>query len=377
MGRARHQDGWVEERGKKRKTFYGHYFVRIAGPDGKDIRRHIGVKLGTKSEIRKWEAEAKLRSIIASATKVAPRTEDQTLRWFMVEKFLPMKAPSWQPSTCATNKGNIDNRILPALGNLALTAIGKFECQMFLNGLAEKNYSRTVVEHCRIMLKAALEEALEADLIGKNPARKLDMPSTREVVKAVLPKTDARVLLEALGARDRLIMMIGAFCAMRPGEIFGLKWSSWQGDSFLIEGTAWRGQLKTTAKTRQSKAPVAIPDLLLAAVQEWRKENSQAPLDSLMFPNEKGRPMRPENWLRRRVKPIANRLGISCPVHFQVLRRTFATNAQAFCDPKGVQSHLRHASITTTMDEYTQPVTASTRKLVNQVAEDVMKARVN
>jgi integrase len=82
--------------------------------------------------------------------------------------------------------------------------------------------------------------------------------------------------------------------------------------------------------------------------------------------------MRPENWLRRRFKPVAKGLGISGPVNFQVLRRTFATNAQGFGNPKDVQSHLRHTDITTTLNEYTQSVPDSVRKLVNAVADDVM-----
>jgi integrase len=96
------------------------------------------------------------------------------------------------------------------------------------------------------------------------------------------------------------------------------------------------------------------------------------PIDALVFPSEKGTPMRPENWLRRRIKPIAKVAGISVPVNFQVLRRTFATNAQGFGNPKDVQAHLRHSDITTTFNEYTQTDPESVRKLVNAVTNDVM-----
>jgi len=63
-------------------------------------------------------------------------------------------------------------------------------------------------------------------LIGENPARKLVNPETKESEKHVLPKPQARLLIESLTLRDRLIAMTAAFCAMRPGEIFGLQWSS-------------------------------------------------------------------------------------------------------------------------------------------------------
>ena len=84
--------------------------------------------------------------------------------------------------------------------------------------------------------------------------------------------------------------------------------------------------------------------------------------------------MRPENWLRRRIKPIAAVLEIAVPVNFQVLRRTFATNAQGHGNAKDVQTHLRHTDIATTLGVYTQPIDESVRKLVNAVADDVMSS---
>jgi len=144
------------------------------------------------------------------------------------------------------------------------------------------------------------------------------------------------------------IVMIAAFCALRPGEIFGLLWSSWKGDHFQIEGTAWRGTLRHgKAKTRGSKAPVTVSDAIIPLLQVWHEQNAAAGPEDLIFPSEKGTPIRPENWLRRRVKPIARALKIRVPVNFQVFRRTFATNAQGMGNPKDVQTHLRHKSAAT------------------------------
>jgi len=81
--------------------------------------------------------------------------------------------------------------------------------------------------------------------------------------------------------------------------------------------------------------------------------------------------MRPENWLHRRVHPIAKALSITVPINFQILRRTFATNAQGG-NPKDGQAHLRHAAIGTTMNIYTQAIPESVQRLVNAVADDVM-----
>ena len=181
--RTRHQDGWVEERGTRQRRWYGHYYVYALNEGGKEVRRHVGVTLGDKAKLRKWEAEKKLRAVIASASKQQPRSNDLTLTWFTRERFLPMRQPQWAPSTRETNLYNIDKHILPALGGIALADLDKFQCQIFLNRVAEKGFSFTVVDHCRTMLKAILEEALDGDLIGKNPARKLVNPETREPEK--------------------------------------------------------------------------------------------------------------------------------------------------------------------------------------------------
>lgn len=329
------------------------------------------------------------RAIKFLSTWVQPAGDNLTLEWYTRERFLPMREAQWAPSTRETNLGNINNHILPALGAAPLARLDKFRCQTFLNDLARPKkgashgFSFTLVDHNRTMLKAILEEAVDAELIGRNPARRLVNPDTREPEKFVLPKDQARALLEALPFRDRLMAMIAAFCAMRPGEIFGLRWSSWRVDHLQIEGTAWRGILRPgKAKTKGSKTSIALPDLLIPALKMWREHCGNPASDALMFASKAYKtrkeqtPMRPENWLRRNVKPIAAKLGISVPVNFQVLRRTFATNASAYGDSKSVQAHLRHSDIATTMDVYTMPIGESVRKLVNAVTQDVMTAEV-
>jgi integrase len=432
--RTRHQEGRVEERGKVRKRWYGHYYVYVRDAAGKEVRRHVGIALGDKAKLRKYEAEEKLRKFIAASAAideqlrqvitennlhgersaelrakvqglvdssddpeigaeraiaflnswVQPVGDHLTLEWYTRERFLPMKLAGWAPSTRETNLYTINRHVLPALGAVQLSKLDKFNCQMFLNDLTTRKrpdgatgFCKDVIEHNAVMLKAILEEAFEADLIKKNPARKLKRPETPEPVKFVLPPDQARALLEALPFRDRMMAMVAAFCAMRPGEIFGLRWSSWRGDRLLIQGTAWRGVLREgKAKNKGSKGEVMLPDVLIPALKMWREYRGNPPAEALMFPSENGTPIRPENWLRRRVKPIAAKLGISVPANFQVLRRTFATNAEAYegC-VKDVQVHLRHADVSTTLNSYMQPVPKSVRKLVNKVARDVMTAK--
>src|SRR5437868_11090213 len=124
--RSRHQDGWVEERGNRVKRWYGHYYVYTLDEAGKEKRRHVGVAIGEKSRLRKWEAEARLRKIIANATKSQPKPGTLTLQWFTRERFLPMRQPQWAASTRETNLYSLERHILPALGDTPLCELEKF-----------------------------------------------------------------------------------------------------------------------------------------------------------------------------------------------------------------------------------------------------------
>jgi hypothetical protein len=89
--RDRYQRGRVEERGNRRKKWYGHYFVYVM-ENGVEVRKHRGVALGAKSDLRKWEAQEKLRAIIERETgTVNPIKEAVTFAWFYDNRFEPMR----------------------------------------------------------------------------------------------------------------------------------------------------------------------------------------------------------------------------------------------------------------------------------------------
>jgi integrase len=126
------------------------------------------------------------------------------------------------------------------------------------------------------------------------------------------------------------------------------------------------------AKTRGSLASVIIPDAVLSLLNAWVETLDKTP-DGLLFPSTKpGVPMRPEVWLKRRIRPVAERLRITARVNFQVMRRTFATKAQEFGSVKSAQTHLRHSNASTPMNIYQQPVDSAVREMVNSVTESVM-----
>ena len=70
---------------------------------------------------------------------------------------------------------------------MPLKDISKFQVQMLFNQLAAAGYSYNVVYHVRDIIKAALAEAVEQDVLERNMARKTVIPEIEEREKPVLP----------------------------------------------------------------------------------------------------------------------------------------------------------------------------------------------
>jgi integrase len=115
----------------------------------------------------------------------------------------------------------------------------------------------------------------------------------------------------------------------------------------LIRDSAWHGKLLEDA-TKQGERRVAIPSQTRAALMRWREQCKDTFPDALIFASKKGTPISTHNFRNRVLVPLQEKLELTVPLTFQVLRRSHATRNQK--TPKDAQSHLGHKSIVTTMD---------------------------
>ena len=364
MPRDRYQHGWVEETGKKVKKWKGHFYVYVVTADGKEKRKHRSVTLGLKSGMRKWEAERELGKIIERESRGNTNPiPDPSLKfgWFWASRFLPLKESKWRRSTKEAVTYVMDNHVLPRFGETRLCDLTRFELQSHLNQLA-KEYSKSVVQKARTWLKAAIEEAIDQDFLLKNPARKLEMPVTRKTCKRYLSTEEIHKLLIALVGRDRLIARTLIVCALRPGELFALRWRNVLDGQLRIEEAVYHGEPGPT-KTEGSAALVAMPVSLQKELEVWRESCDYPGADEFVFPSRTGTPLDAHNYLRRVLKPRAKRVGIE-GLTFQALRRTFATQVHGIGTVKDAQTQLRHSNATTTMNVYTQEIPSSVKATV-------------
>jgi hypothetical protein len=143
-------------------------------------KQRVGV-LGTRSKMTKHQAQDALEAKIKEKTggTTEPRADERivTLGWFTRNRYFPLReGGTWRQSTAVSRKGAIEGDILAKFGDVPIVEIDKVMLQTHLNNLA-KTRSAGRVKHALVYTKAIFEEAIDQDFIGKNPARKLILPT--------------------------------------------------------------------------------------------------------------------------------------------------------------------------------------------------------
>jgi integrase len=383
-----HQKGWVRLRGKK---WYGYFRRTELDPANSQSKLNVAqVILGTKPEMSKYEAREKLeREIVRLGGQ---STGDQsvvngavTFEWFVNNRYLPLKETDWREETAKVKKHLIQADLVGTFADARLENIDKFSLQTHLNRLAQTR-SRDRVLQVRAYLQAIFAEAVDQDFIGKDPARTIKVPAhLKETDKTVLSWDQLRAVLSRLGRCDRIVLELEMTNALRPSELFGLKWKCFDPatSSIKIEETTYKGKIRPWGKTKGSLATIPIASDLAEELQAWRiecreeqrqKKHWQGPTaddpEGFIFPARDGGFIDTGNYRRRVLHKFAKELELP-KLTFQVIRRTVATLARKKGDIKDVQGVLRHSRTATTTDVYMQELPEGVRATVNSIHQEL------
>ena len=268
-----------------------------------------------------------------------------------------------------TQIDNIERYCVALLEDKLLNKIDRFGLQMQANRLADK-FSRSVVNKFVIWSRAILEEAVDQDLLPKNPAKKLVMPETRAENKRFLTLKEIPVVLGILPFREQLIFRMSLVLGLRPGELFALRWDDIDGYSLRLDESTIDGKVYPSLKTEKSRGYVALPASLCAGLAEWKIMQRPETDQEFIFPNADGGVLRLDNYradvLRPALDRIAEETGIE-GIDFRACRRTCATHLSKHGGIKEVQAHLRHSRATTTLDVYVQEIPEAVREAVESL----------
>jgi len=385
-----YQKGTVYLQGTREKKWYGKFRVYLRGRNGEEVERTRKVVLGKKSDLRKWEAEEKLRTILqqengkGTSSFIAKADDSVTLSWFATEKYIPMRRGQWRPATKQKTEFEIDKYLVENFKNVPIREVGLFDLQVHLNKLAE-SYSESIVRHTFVNIRSIMRLARKLKFLQEDTAEELKMPQTKEVQRPTMTAKQISDLISVIeDIHDLCLMSIALFCATRTSETLGLTWKSYAGDKLIPLNTAFEGQLyEGRLKTRESRNAIPIPEDVIPIIEAWRSVSKNTAPDALMFPTfgrgmRKGEvvPRQGRNFLKWRIYPIADKLGIPRKlVTFQVMRRTLGTDMQGHGTMKDAQQILRHASIKTTAEIYMQEIQASVRSAINSRTREIFSQR--
>ena len=248
--------------------------------------------------------------------------------------------------------------ILPLLGKRDLASISREDVERFIARISEKLMPRSIKSVLTLLCKI-LNCAVDWGYLHSSPAKGVKSPKIRpRKVECLTAGEVRRFLDEAPNNYWRCFFTIKIFTGLRIGEMLAMKWEhlSWdKSEYFVAESYSYHQQILKEPKTEASYASVHLSPICIEALRRHQcdldEQGTKNPL-GLIFPTSTGRPHSPSNIVRRCFHPMLAAAGIR-RIRLHDLRHTCASLLIAQgVNPKVVSNHLRHSSVSITLDAY-------------------------
>ena len=156
--------------------------------------------------------------------------------------------------------------------------------------------------------------------------------------------------------RDRLVVLLLYGCGLRTDELCSLD---------VAEINRERHELLVLHGKGDRPRVIPIPEALYTELLAYPMDEAWV----FASPTMKGKqPYWPDNLMKRYIKPVARKAGITKNIGWHTFRHSFGTLLKANGeDIKTVQELLRHAISRITLDVYTQAVTSNKRAAQSKV----------
>ena len=328
------------------------------------------------------ECKAKLKKAIEESQSLdIGRADEYTVAAWLRTWFELYAKPHIRPSTMNYYHRNIEQHIIPAIGDIPLNKLTTRDLQKLCNDLQSNGRLRKVqkkekpglsnstVRGIHMMLHNALDRAMKEKLILSNPTENCIIPKIEKQEMKILRPDPISSYLNAAERRNALPMFyLELVSGLRKGELTALLWSDLDIQNRTISVSKQyvknpNGELALTRpKTETSVRKVSIPQ---EAVDLLISEHDKHPDNPYMFPSPITGEMYYPDSIVNLHKKILKDAGLP-HIRFHDLRHTFATLAlQNGVDVKTVSSMLGHYDAGFTLRTYTH----ATRQMQQKAAE--------
>ena len=327
--------GWIRKRSSRPAPWRAGY----RGPDG---REH------SKSFPRKVDAERWLRDELQKQDQglwINPNAGAMLFaEW--AQAWLAGKA-SIGVKTQAGYQSVLNSRVLPAFGGLPLARITSEAVASWIGEMTAEGLSASRIRNCFNVLASCLDTAAFRGLIGRNPARGLELPRQPAYDDhRFLTAAEVDRFVEAVETyADRSLILVLAYGGLRWGEAVALRRERVDmlrrrlhitEASTEVSGRLVFGEPKTHRR-RTVQLPTFVAESMGRHLQDRPTDG-----DAFVWVAPKGGPLR-YNPYRRRVWDKATRQAGLDGVTPHVLRHSCASLMRAAgADVKQIQQQLGH-----------------------------------
>lgn len=318
--------------GNVRKLPSGRFQARYTGPDGRtySARRENGQALTfeTNGDAESW-LSLRHSEILRKdwLPPTAPKTKPPTVQEF-TDRWLAQRDLAVRTREHYTQL--LRHHVYPTLGEVPITTLTAADVRTWHASLGAAT-GPTARAHAYGLLRTVLNTAVADDLIPANPCRVRGAGQSKRVKKiapASLPELE--VLVKAMPAKYHLMVLLGAWCALRFGELAEIRRSDVDVEAEVLH--VRRGVVRTKTgrqvkgpKSEAGKRTVAIPPHLMPLVREHLLEYAAPGRDGLLFPAGHGEQLAPST-LYKVYYPAREKAGRE-DLRFHDLRHTGATLA--------------------------------------------------
>jgi integrase len=225
----------------------------------------------------------------------------------------------------------------------------------------------------RSLLHLLFQHGRRWEITDVNPIDLVRQRGGRRSIPRVLGVREIRLLLEELSEPYRTMVLVAACLGLRASEIVGLEWGDLNGENLtlLVRRSVVHGRVGET-KTEASRLSLPVDPRLADALQEHRGRSVHRGPSDFVFANRAGKARWQESILQRQIKPAALRAGIG-KIGWHTFRHSYSSLLRRVgADIKVQQELLRHSTIQSTMNVYTQAMPEGKRAANSVVVRSVL-----
>lgn len=363
---------WEIMAGKTGRRGHNEGGIYQRASDGKWVGAvHLGWEGGTRKRKvvygdTRAEVNQKVIRIQAELEKGLPIQTAGTSLAKLLDDWLEVVKPIRSHGTYVGYKGIVENHLKPTLGKHKVDKLTQRQVQGMMSEKLAAGVSPATVNHIRAALRAALNQAMAWDLVGRNVASLTPPLQVDKFEGFAFTAPQLRSVVEAASTTDfAALFAVEASIGLRIGELMGLRWRDVDLDEeslhvrnqgMVIDGKFTLARLKTASSRRTiplSPPIVAIMKRQRASLKAKGLEQGHTFADTwFVFGRPDGSPL-VESHLREVWEGVKLRAGLPSTVRFHDLRHGALTLLAARGTPlRTLMGIAGHTNPDTTLQIY-------------------------